>query len=116
MGTSSSTEPRATAGVWVFSGRPDPVWPLAPGDAERLAAIWRALLPLRSGPPAAPPLGYRGCVADGGGDGRHWEAYAGAVRCADELRSDPPREFERLVIASAPPGVLPANILELAAL
>lgn len=105
-----------TAGVSVFSGRPDPVWPLAPADAERLVAVWRALAPLAASPPQPPPLGYRGCVAHDGGGGRRWEAYAGAVRCADELRSDPPRAFERLVLASAPPGVLPANILELAAL
>jgi hypothetical protein len=103
--------------VSIFSGRRDPIWPLAPGYAERLFAVWHALAPLSGRLPQPPSLGYRGCfVEDSSGGGRRWEAYAGAVRCGAELRSDPPRQFERLVINSAPPGILPAKIAELAAL
>jgi hypothetical protein len=116
MGTSRLSEHAWTAGVCVFSGRPDPVWPLASADAERLVAVWHALAPLATSPPRPPPLGYRGCVAHDAAGGWRWEAYAGGVRCVDELRSDPTRAFERLVIGSAPLGVLPVNILELAAL
>lgn len=100
-----------------FSGRRDPVWPLTPAAAARLVAAWQALAPLDGSPPPPPPaLGYRGCSADDAATGRHWSAYGGLVTCAEEARSDPARTFERLVIASAPPDVLPPNIAELAAL
>jgi hypothetical protein len=51
-------------------------------------------------------LGYRGCrlVAP---DGREWSAFQELVVHAVDARRDRQREFERLVIASAPPGVLP---------
>ena len=114
MGTPRSRDRTWTAGVQIFSGRPDPVWPLARADAARLVATWESLAPLDGGPPEAPPLGYRGCFADAGDGVRRWEAYAGAVTCGGQTRADPSREVERLIIASGPAGLLPANIRELA--
>lgn len=107
-----------TARVLLFSGRRDPRWELPPPSARRLEALWQTLEPLER-TPAPPPLGYRGCLACDPSE-RRWEAYRGAVTLSwtggRELRGDPRRAFERLVIESAPPGALPENILELTSL
>jgi hypothetical protein len=98
---------RATAQL--YSGLTDPVWDVG----DELAARWQTLAP-REGdpPPPAPPLGYRG-VALVAGDGTRIEAYGGAVtRDGRELRADPGRAFERALLASAPPGLLPDGILD----
>lgn len=99
----------------LFSGRPDPSWHLAPADAARFIAVWQDLVPRGGAAPVPPPLGYRGCFAAEAG-GRRWEAYATTATCAGEVRSDPDRRLERLIIETAPPGVLPPNVAELAGL
>jgi hypothetical protein len=93
---------RATARL--YSGRPNPEWDVD----DELATRFDALPPLEGNPPPpAPPLGYRG-VALVAGDGTLIEAWGGAVtRGGRELRADPGREFERAVLASAPPGAVP---------
>ena len=85
----------------------------------RLEAQWQALESRDLTPPTAPPLGYRGGLVCHGSDTR-WEAYRGVVTLVSkggrQVRIDPRRAFERLVLESAPPDVLPAHILELAEL
>lgn len=106
MATSRSTEDGGwTAGAVVFSGRPDPTWPVPPGVTERLVAIWESL-PWTDATGTKPALGYRGCyVRDPGG--RMWTAYHELVTLASETRRDDERRFERTVLGTAPPGVLP---------
>ena len=121
MATSRSSNASAawTAGVRVFSGRRDPQWELPQGSSRRVEALWQSLQPFEGLPPAAPPLGYRGCFACEPA-GRRWDSYWGAMTLsgpgASELRHDRARAFERLVLESAPPGVLPADIFQLAEL
>jgi hypothetical protein len=62
--------------------------------------------------PAPPDLGYRGCSVYGPG-GRYWNGFDGLIRSNDGQRRDPQRTFERLVLASAPPGFLPPWVTEL---
>ena len=81
-----------------------------PADrARRLEVIWGALTPTTDPPPAAPPLGYRGCFARDPG-GRRWDAYGGRVMLtaggATETRADPDRQFESAVLDSAPAEAL----------
>lgn len=107
MGTSRSPETGGwTAGASVYSGRRDPTWPLAAELGLRLERHWIELPPWSGEQPRPPPLGYRGCrlVAP---DGREWTAFQGLVIQAGDARRDGKREFERMLIASAPPGVLP---------
>ena len=58
-------------------------------------------------------LGYRGCKVEAPGR-ETWIAANGSVTrtvaSGSETRLDPRREFERLVLASAPPGLLPAGM------
>jgi hypothetical protein len=90
----------------VFSGRPDPEWTVDADTADALIEVWEQLAP-RGGPAAVPPpLGYRG-VALRSPDGRVWSAYAGTVMLDDEVRADSAREFERRLLATAPPGAVP---------
>lgn len=121
MGTSRSDETLAswTAGVSLFSGRPDPRWTLTETWARRLETLWQGLEPVAQTPPALPPLGYRGCLT-GDPTGRRWHAYRGVVTLTSkggrEVRADPTRNFERLVLESSPPGALPERMVELAGL
>jgi len=107
MGTSRSPETGGwTAGASVYSGRRDPTWPIPVELGFRLERLWNQLPPWSGARPRPPPLGYRGCslVAP---DGREWTAFQELVIQAVDARRDRDREFERLVIASAPPGILP---------
>jgi len=115
MGTSRSSRASRSwaAGARVFSGRPDPEWPITPALGERLAALW-ATLPAATGPKPKPPvLGYRGCFLRRG-DGAEWRAWGGIVEggpeTTEEAREDPDRAFERQVLESAPAGVLPPGV------
>jgi hypothetical protein len=105
MDTRRSTDWRATA--ILYSGRPDPEWEVGPELARPLAE----LPPLEGEPPSAPPLGYRGVALISPG-GARYEAYGGAVAFDHrERRADPGRRFERSVLESAPPGLLPDGLV-----
>jgi hypothetical protein len=113
---SSDSSQRWAAGALLFSGRPDPVWPVGPDRAHQLEAIWNSL-PASKAPtlvPPPPPLGYRGCFLRHS-DGTEWSAFAGVVTCRSgtsaESRPDPGREFERVVLAAAPAGILPGDLI-----
>lgn len=116
MATSRSIDPAPVwrAGAQLFSGRPDPEWSLTPVRARALVAAWDSLHAIPSDAvPVAPVLGYRGCrMSDGAG--RTWRAGQGLVLLQHEgvssARADPDRRFERAILASAPPGVLPADL------
>jgi hypothetical protein len=110
MATSRSSSGGWTGGAFVFSGRPDPTWPLARG--EELAAHWDALGPWEGEPPEPPQLGYRGAFLVDDDTGREWTAYSGAVRLGNDVRRDEPREIERAILAAAPPGVLPTWVFD----
>jgi hypothetical protein len=94
----------------VFSGRPDPEWTVTVDQVRRLDEIWAALGPAPPRSPSAPKLGYRG-VELHLDDGSSYLASAGQVTKtlsgASETRVDPDRRFERVLIATAPPGSLP---------
>ena len=98
------------AGASLFSGRPDPTWPLDDELAGRLESLWAMLGPSEREAPAAPPLGYRGSFLRGPG-GREWLAFGGVVTLIAGGRSisraDPDGRFERLLLDSAPEGTLP---------
>jgi hypothetical protein len=115
MATSrSSNDSGWIAGAFVFSGRPDPTWPIAPELARELKAIWDTLPPWEAPLPSPPSLGYRGCfVRDPAG--RTWTAFQEAVTLSangvSETRRDDDRRFERIVLGSAPEGTLPPTLV-----
>jgi hypothetical protein len=101
----------------VFSGRPDPTWPVSREAAKRLVVLVHRLPPIdRAGAPRS-VLGYRGCWLRAP-DGEHWCAFDGIVvqeRGAGSQRvitgrRDAERSVERAILATAPPGVLPGEI------
>ena len=100
-----------TGTALVFSGRPDPEWRVTVEARARLHSIWSALAPGASAPPAAPALGYRGCALRCP-PGDEWLAYGGVVSHTAasgtvDRRTDPERAFERLLLSTAPAGMLP---------
>ena len=106
----TSRSPEWSARALLFSGRPDPSWPVPETIATELHALWSALDPWSGTPPVAPPLGYRGCILHAP-DGREWVAFGGAVTLATsqgaDVRSDAERAFERRLLDSAPSTLLP---------
>ena len=111
MATSRSTSENGwIAGALVFSGRPDPTWPIPPELAEELVAIWESLPPTDT-TVSVPVLGYRGCSLRDP-EGRMWIAYHELVTLSSERRRDDERRFERTVLSSAPTGVLPPSTAE----
>jgi hypothetical protein len=111
MATSGSTSHSEwTVGALVFSGRPDPTWPLSDAAGEGLLARWEAMGHWDGPVPQPPVLGYRGAwLRDP--TGRSWLAFGGAVTLSEEgtsvTRRDEGRNLERELLASAPPGTLP---------
>jgi hypothetical protein len=110
MATSKSAKRNWTAGAWLYSGRRDPVW-TAPARVVRQAMeIWEAAPRATAGPPEAPPLGFRGCFLRDPA-AREWHAFAGFITLrggrGTETRLDPGREFQKLLLDSAPAGLLP---------
>jgi hypothetical protein len=117
MGTSKSNEPKGeyVGGASIFSGRADPAWALTQELAARLAKLWDSMGPHTGAVPSAPPLGYRGCFLKGP-DGREWFAYRGVVTLRTpegvDSRRDKNREFEWLLLSSAPQETIPRSILD----
>lgn len=101
-------------GAFLFSGRPDPTWPVDEQVAGKLLAIWEGLEPWPGELPARPSLGYRGCFLRND-IGQAWFAYRGSVVLqmaeGSQSRSDPGRSFEKQLLASAPEGTLPGNLI-----
>jgi hypothetical protein len=102
------------AGAFVFSGRPDPTWPISSDVGEELIAIWETLVPTDDAAPTTPVLGYRGCFMRDPA-GRTWTAFHELVTLSTEggskTRGDEERRFERSVLASAPARTLPASFV-----
>lgn len=100
--------------VLIFSGRPDPTWELKENIREEFEKIWKILEPIKKGPKPAPPLGYRGCIVKCNKD-IEWFAYEGVMtlkkRGISESRLDIDRKFEKLVIYSAPKGLIPISLI-----
>jgi hypothetical protein len=118
MGTSKSSEQgkHYIAGVSIFSGRPDPTWIVSQDVAERLQSLWDSLEEAAATQPQPPPLGYRGCFLRDTAEEREWVAYKRVVTlktpAGNEARRDEKREFESLLLKSAPEGLIPLQILE----
>jgi hypothetical protein len=107
----------STVRVRIFSGRPDPTWCLPEREAATLLTMWHSLSDIEPGDQVDSPaaLGYRGCIVGDGG-GRTWTVHGQRVSLQQEgrrevLRRDPERKFERALLASAPPGLLPTGLL-----
>ncbi len=102
-----------TGGALVFSGRPDPTWPVPNQVANELEGLWTRLKPWARSLPAAQVLGYRGAFLRDT-SGREWLAYGGVVtlkaKKSSQSRQDPGRQFEKLLLASAPPRLLPDEV------
>ncbi len=102
--------------VQVFSGRPDPEWPLSARQEADLQHAWSRLEVKHARPPSPPALGYRGttmrCPS-----GDEWHAFRGIVtHIADgwvQWRADEGRQFEKALLATAPSGAVPEHIPEI---
>jgi len=102
------------ASASLYSGRPDPEWPVDDARVRALKRLWRTLAPSATAPRQAPPLGYRGCALQCPA-GHEWFAYNGVATYrhgneTPEHRLDAGRQFERALLDTAPPGRLPPGV------
>ena len=121
MATSKSRE--TAEGSWVgiahlFSGRPDPTWNVASADVEELQKIWDSLETWKGDIPRSAPLGYRGCEVHGP-DRTGLHAFGGVatmkgagIIVGTQTRQDSRRHLERAILATAPPALIPASVLD----
>ena len=112
MATSKSGE-TWIAGAFLYSGRPDPTWPVSAAAARALQKLWAALPPTAEQAPNPSRLGYRGAFLR---DPLHreWIAFGRLVSlntpAGIEVRADAERQFEKDLLASAPKGLLPTDL------
>ncbi len=103
------------AGAFLYSGRPDPVWDINQRVVKKLQEVWKALPiaePRRELRPAG--LGYRGSFLRSPGQ-REWIAGDGLVwlrtPAGVETHRDDAREFEKILLSSAPKSLLPDGLM-----
>jgi hypothetical protein len=106
-------------GVSVFSGRPDPVWPITPEFSDSITSLWNEAELSETAPPPPPQLGYRGSFVKDVAMESVLQALDGFVTLErasgkKEYRIDAGRAIEKKIIQSAPQGLLPDFISELA--
>jgi len=103
------------AGARLYVGRVDPSWRVSAADARAIVAIWATLPASERVHPRGRQLGYRGCWLRGP-DGTSWAAADGLVAeraaAADSVRRDDSHAFERALLATAPPGILPRGTID----
>lgn len=103
------------AGAFVFSGRRDPTWTVDKKTVKQLEKIWDSLESLKEKTLSAPSLGYRGCFLRSI-DNREWFVYNEVVTLkigdSSKSRFDKNRMFEKLLLKSAPEGLLPPQFFE----
>jgi len=63
-----------------------------------------------------PPLGYRGVLLKGS-DEREWRVYGGVITLKKsggdvQTREDHGREFEKVLLSSAPHGIMPPGFVQ----
>ena len=103
-------QPHATVVVEIFSGRPDPSWPL---DVFQLAELRTRLKALRGTDdrtlPQEPGLGYRGLhvAIQTGAHGEMVAVRQGRVAFEGRILMDRDRKLERWLLGTAPPMLEP---------
>ncbi|MFI1256285.1 hypothetical protein ACH4U6_21260 [Streptomyces netropsis] len=98
----------------IFSGRPDPRWPLDPGAAAELRALLAGLAREDANPPPAPGLGYRGFTVTDSEAVR--QVFNGRITGGDATLADPGRTVERWLLGTLPPEFEPLRSVVTAAI
>jgi hypothetical protein len=118
MAISKSADPhnKWRAEALAFSGRPNPEWAVSEAEAGRLMQLWDSMKPATNSAVSIATLGYRGCALKGS-ENQEWLANRGVVSLRKsgtviESRGDPERDFERLLLLSAPEGLIPPGLAD----
>jgi hypothetical protein len=86
----------------IFSGRPNPRWPLSESENVRLTQLIESLAPSPGGRfPSPPGLGYRGFRLHFT-TGPPWSAYGRVVQSPERLLADPKQTVERFLVEHLP--------------
>lgn len=112
MDTSKSDDEdkRWIATALVYSGRSNPSWHIEDECVSQLQQIWDDLEPYLGEFGGPKGLGYGGCEIRAPG-GEQWLVYGDVVSRShgdrSEVRRDPDRRFEKILLSSAPEKSLP---------
>ena len=97
------------AGVLVYTGSPDPQWPVNEELCERFQEIWERLPEWEGDHPGIPSTGYRGCFLHN--RRKRWIAFGEHVVLNigeyAMAKMDPNRECERMLLESVPSTLPP---------
>ncbi len=100
----------------IFSGRTNPTWNIDKDKSKRLEEIWDSLEPFTGELPSPPILGYRGFILKDTIKNREWFAYGGVVLLKEggftKSHLDRELRFERILLESAPDGMLPISFFK----
>ena len=101
-------------GILIFSGKPNPTWPVDKKTGEKLEQVWNSLRQLPKKPQTKSVLGYNGCFLKK--DENHiWIVNEKIVtletKYGIETRLDNDEKFEKLLRDSTPNGFF-KNLLE----
>ncbi|QXQ07187.1 hypothetical protein KX816_03830 [Sphingosinicellaceae bacterium] len=89
----------------IYSGRPNPSWPIAPKPAAEIAAALDRMPRLVGRNQDLGGLGYSGVaveITDPSGYQRHWSLFQGVARSADHSFADADRRIEDMVVRTVP--------------
>ena len=107
-----------TAGAYIWSGSRDPEWAVAAAAAQAALTAWERLPIAERWTRVPSRLGHRGCWLRKHDAGR-WTVEADTVLMTGpagdpvlQVRHDPARTFERMILATAPAGTLPLSVIE----
>lgn len=83
----------------VYSGRPDPEWPVEDILAEKWLNIYREAPQVSEPVPETVVLGYRGIQFYGGGE--YYTVSNGYIRHNNTLKQDAGRKLEKTILQTA---------------
>lgn len=104
---------RYIGSLQIYSGRPNPVWDVPVETGIALENIWELLAPYTGVSHKHTRLGYSGCkmLVE---NGIEFLAFNGIVTRYQsgkvELRADQNRTFEKTILNTAPPGIIPDDL------
>ncbi|MCE1165055.1 MAG: hypothetical protein LWX07_06610 [Bacteroidetes bacterium] len=100
----------------IFSGLKDPEWKITASEAEEILSALDTENKTDDFALEEDVSGYRGCVLKSPG-GVYWRAFNGVVKVNDNGKIffciDVGRKFEKLLIGSAPAGIIAGNLLNI---
>jgi hypothetical protein len=105
-----------TAGVLVFSGRPNPEWKLSEEKFTTILSLFDSLESITGSFQSESILGYSGCYVKSSDGALQFNVYNGKAELTfganKRLKADKERTLEKEIIGTAPGGTIPKGVID----